>query len=152
MATISVRNGSVRPQRTRDYRTAINGLLTRRSFLLSEKPDTLAADIAAIDRTLQLLGCTVNPDDYMPTRRNQRVFRRGEMLRLIRDVLKDADRPMTSREICLAILPPDFDLSDKKRLYQVTDRVYKVLCRECETGRVHSVTELPVRWCAVIFD
>lgn len=47
------------------------------------------------------------------------------MLRLIRDVLKDADRPMTSREICLAILPPDFDLSDKMRVYQVTDRVRK---------------------------
>ena len=102
--TISVRNGSVRPQRTKDFRIAINGLLTRRSFLLSEKPDTLAADIAAIDRTLQLLGCMVNPDDYMPIRRNQRVFRKGEMLRLIRGVLKDATAPMNSREICLAIL------------------------------------------------
>lgn len=42
-----------------------------------------------------------------------------------REVLKDADRPMSSREICLAILPPDFDLGDKRRVYQVTDRVRK---------------------------
>ena len=114
------------------------GLLTRRSFLLSEKPDTLAADIAAIDRTLQLLGCTVNPDDYMPTRRNQRVFHKGEMLRLIRGVLRGATEPISSRQICLAILPPDFDLSDNRRVNQVTSRVYKVLCRECEAGRVES--------------
>ena len=144
--TISVRNGSVRPQRTKDFRIAINGLLTRRSFLLFEKPDTLAADIAAIDRTLQLLGCMVNPDDYMTTRRNRRIFRKGEMLRLIRGVLKDADRHMTSREICLAILPPDFDLSDKRRVNEATSRAYKVLCREHEAGRVDKVEGLPVRW------
>ena len=148
--TISVRNGSVRPQRTKDFRIAINGLLTRRSFLLSEKPDTLAADIAAIDRTLQLLGCTVNPDDYMPTRRNQRIFRKGEMLRLIRGVLENTDRSMTSREICLAILPPDFDLSDKRRVNEATSRAYKALCRECEAGRVNRVEGWPVRWSVTI--
>ena len=147
--TISVRNGSVRPQRTKDFRIAINGLLTRRSFLLSEKPDTLTADIAAIDRTLQLLGCTVNPDDYMPTRRNQRIFRKGEMLRLIRGVLENTDRSMTSREICLAILPPDFDLSHKRRVNEATSRVYKALCRECEAGRVYRVEGLPVRWVSI---
>ena len=114
--------------------------------MLSEKPDTLAADIAAIDRTLQLLGCMVNPDDYMPTRRNHRIFRKGEMLRLIRGVLKDADKPMTSRQVCLAILPSDFDLSDKRRVNQVTTRVYKVLCRERDAGRVLIIKEHPVRW------
>ena len=144
--TISVRNGAIRVQRTKDFRIAINGLLTRRSFLLFEKPDTLAADIAAIDRTLQLLGCTVNPDDYMPTRRNQRIFRKGEMLRLIRDVLRDATEPMSSRQICLAILPPDFDLSDKRRVNEATSRVYKALCRECEAGRVDRVEGWPLRW------
>ena len=144
--TISVLNGAIRVQRTKDFRIAINGLLTRRSFLLSEKPDTLAADIAAIDRTLQLLGCTVDPDDYMPTRRNQRIFRKGEMLRLIRGVLREATEPMTSREICLAILPPDFDLSDKRRVNQVTDRVYKALCRQRNLSRVLSVKLSPTKW------
>ena len=139
-------NGVIRAQRSKDYSMAINGLMTRRSFLLSEKPDTLAADIAAIDRTLQLLGCTVNPDDYMPTRRNQRVFRKGEMIRLIRGVLREAAEPMSSREVCLAILPPDFDLSDNRRVNEVTGRIYKTLFRECEAGRVDWVEGWPVRW------
>ena len=99
-----------------------------------------------------LLGCTVNPDDYMPTRRNQRIFRKGEMLRLIRGVLKDADRPMTSREICLAILPPDFDLSDKRRVNQVTSRVYKTLCRESASNRVDSYGKRPMMFRFCSFD
>ena len=145
--TISVRpNGAIRTQRTKDYRTTINGLLSRRSFLLTERPDKLTADIAAIDRTLQLFGCNVNPDEYMPIRRNQRIFKRGEMIKLIRAALRDATEPMTSREICLAILPPDFDLSDKGRVNQVTSRVYKTLLRECEAGRVDRVEGWPVRW------
>ena len=68
------------------------------------------------------------------------------MLRLIRGVLKDADRHMSSREICLAILPPDFDLSGKKRVNEATSRVYKTLCREFEAGRVDRVDGWPVRW------
>ena len=81
---------------------AINGLMTRRSFIVTEAPETLADDLAAIDRALVLLGFTDDPYAFMPARRNQRIFHKGEMLRLIRGVLKDADRPMTSREICLA--------------------------------------------------
>ena len=37
--TISVRNGAIRVQRTKDFRIAINGLLTRRSILHSRKLD-----------------------------------------------------------------------------------------------------------------
>ena len=116
-------NGTIRPQRSKDFSMAINGLMTRRSFIITEAPETLKSDLAAIDRSLQLLGFKENPQDFMPTRRNQRVFRRGEMIKLIRVVLRDADRPMTSREICLAILPKDFDRSDKRRVNQVADRV-----------------------------
>ena len=116
-------NGTIRPQRSKDFSMAINGLMTRRSFIITEAPKTLAHDLAAIDRSLQLLGFTENPQNFMPKRRNQRVFRRGEMIKLIRAVLRDADGPMTSREICLAILPKDFDRSDKRRVNQVTDRV-----------------------------
>ena len=129
-------NGKIRAQRSKDYSMAINGLMTRRSFIISEAPDTLGMDLQAIDRSLQLLGFTEDPQAFMPSRKNKRIFRKGEMLRLIRGVLSEATEPMTSREICFAILPPDFDLSDKRRVNQVTDRVYKVLCRECEAGRV----------------
>lgn len=94
-------NGKIRAQRSKDYSMAINGLMTHRSFLISEAPDTLDIDLQAIDRSLQLLGFTEEPQDFMPCRKNKRIFRKGEMLRLIRGVLEVADRPMTSREICL---------------------------------------------------
>ena len=127
-------NGKIRAQRSKDYSMAINGLMTRRSFLISEAPDTLDMDLEAIDHALRLLGFTEDPQAFMPCRKNKRIFAKGEMLRLIRDVLKDADRPMTSREICLAILPPDFDLNDKKRVNQVTGRVRKAHHKMTKAG------------------
>ena len=139
-------NGKIRAQRSKDYSMVINGLMTRRSFLISEAPDTLDMDLEAIDHALRLLGFQEDPQDFMPCRKNKRIFAKGEMLRLIRGVLKDADKPMTSREICLAILPPDFDLNDKRRVNQVTSRVYKALVRECGNGRVDKVEVWPVKW------
>ena len=129
-------NGKVRAQRSKDFRMAINGLMTRRYQIISEAPETLASDLASIDRSLQLLGFTEDPQDFMPRQCNQRVFRKGEMLKAIRDVLRDADRPLSSREICLTILPNTFDKNDTKRVNQVTSRVYKKLCREYDLGRI----------------
>ena len=139
-------NGKIRAQRSKDYSMAINGLMTRRSFLISEAPDTFDADIAAIDRSLRLLGFTEDPQAFMPCRKNKRIFAKGEMLMLIRGVLREATEPMTSREICLAILPSDFDLSGKRRVNQVTSRVYKALVRECGNGRVDKVEGWPAKW------
>ena len=129
---------------------AINGLMTRRYRLITEAPETLASDLESIDRSLQLLGFTEDPQSFMPRQKNKRIFHKGEMLRLIRGVLRGATEPMSSREICLAILPSDFDLSDKRRVNQVTSRVYKVLCRECERGRVSRVERRPVRWSVTV--
>ena len=82
----------------------------------------------------------------MPRQENKRIFAKGEMLKLIRGVLNDADRPMTSREICLAILPDDSDLSDERRVNQATSRVYKSLIREAGLERVEVVMGHPTRW------
>jgi len=82
---------------------AINGLMTRRSFIV-----------------------------------------KGEMLRLIRDVLRGAEGPLSSREITLSILAvKEFDTGDAKRVTQVTSRVYKKLLRECEFGRAQSRGKYP---------
>lgn len=98
-------NGKHRKQRASDYSVTINGLMTRRSLLLTENPDTLADDLAAIDYVLKLCGFIEDPQAYMPARRLKSIFKKGEKLRLIRQVLKQADRPLTSREITIAILP-----------------------------------------------
>jgi len=129
--------GKHRKQRSTDYSVTINGLMTRRSSLLTDKPDTLASDIAAIDYVLKLCGFNEDPQQYMPARRKKQIFSKGEKRRLVRKVLEQADKPLTSREICLAILADkDFDYADKKRLNQTTTGVYIFLCRECKLGRV----------------
>jgi len=62
-------------------------------------------------------------------------------------VLKDADKTLTSREICLAILADkDFDFTDKRRLNQTTTGIYNFLKRECDLGHVTKVSGWPVRW------
>ena len=116
---------------------AINGLMTRRSFIVTEAPETLVNDLAAIDRSLHLLGFIEDPESYMPRQRNKRIFAKGEILRLIRGVLREAKEPLSSREICIAILTAKgFDMSDKRRVNQATSRVYKKLCVEADAGRV----------------
>lgn len=130
-------NGKHRKQRSGDYSVTINGLMTRRSLLLTEKPETLSSDLAAIDYVLKLCGFNEDPQGYMPARRKKSIFKKGEKLRLIRQVLKQADRPLTSREITIAILQgKDFDMSDTRRLKQTVTGIYIVLCRECERGRI----------------
>ena len=121
--------------------------MTRRSLLLTDKPDTLAYDIAAIDYVLKLCGFNEDPQQYMPKLRKRQIFKKGEKRRLIRQVLEQADKPLTSREICLAILSDkDFDFNDKRRLNQTTVGVYNFLKVECELGHVTKVSDWPVRW------
>ena len=140
-------SGTIRPQRSKDFSMAINGLMTRRSFIVTEAPETLTSDLAAIDRSLQLLGFTEDPNSYMPRQRNKRVFAKGEMLRLITGVMREATEPLSSREICITILSAKgFDMSDKRRVNQATSRVYKKLCIEADAGRVKRVDEWPARW------
>ena len=96
--------GKHRKQRATDYSVTINGLMTRRSLLIRDKPDTIASDIAAIDYVLKLCGFNEDPQQYMPKCRKRQIFAKGEKRRLIMQVLENADRPLTSREICIAIL------------------------------------------------
>lgn len=139
--------GKHRKQRATDYSVTINGLMTRRSLLLTDKPDTLASNIAAIDYVLKLCGFNEDPQQYMPERRKKQIFGKGEKRRLVRQVLQQADKPLTSREICLAILEDkDFDLTDKRRLNQTTTGVYIFLRRQHEIGQVDRVEGWPIRW------
>ncbi len=140
-------NGKHRKQRASDYSVTINGLMTRRSLLLRDKPDTLASDIAAIDYVLKLCGFNEDPQDYMPKNRKRQIFAKGEKRRLIMNELKNADKPLSSREICIAILTgKDFDMTDTRRLNQTTVSVYSLLQRECENGRVDRADGFPVMW------
>jgi len=66
----------------------------------------------------------------MPERRKKQIFAKGEKRRLVMQTLRNADKPLTNREICIAILTgKDFDLSDKRRLNQTTTGIYNFLNR-----------------------
>ena len=52
-------------------------------------------------------------------------------------MLREADGPLSSREICLKLLSDKgLDCLDKKTVNQVTSRVYKALMIERESGRL----------------
>lgn len=136
-------NGTLRSQRTKGFELAINALLSKRTYVLEDVKaarvvlDAVEADLAALDHTLGLLGFTEDPAKYMPTRKNRRVFKKGEMVRSALAVLREASAPMSSREICVVLLEAKgIDTSDKRQVNQVTSRVYKALQREAEAGYV----------------
>jgi len=141
-------NGTIRSRRAkgaREFQHTIGGLLTKRSHVvqtLREAEFALAdaqADVAAIDRALKLVGFKDDPRPYMPKRKNRRIFKKGEMLSGAYAVLREADGPLSSREICLKLLSDKgLEALDKKTVNQVTSRVHKALMGEQEAGRVVS--------------
>ena len=128
-----------------EFQHTISGLLTKRSQVVQTLRDAeyaladAQADVDAIDRALKLVGFKDDPRPYMPKRKNRRIFKKGEMLSGAYAVLREADGPLSSREICLKLLSDKgLDALDKKTVNQVTSRVYKALLREKEAGLLHS--------------
>ena len=126
-----------------EFQHTISGLLTKRSQIMQTLRDAefafkdAQADVAALDRSLRLLGFKENPEQYMPKRKNRRIFKKGEMLSGAYALLREADGPLSSREICLKLLSEKgLDCLDKKTINQVTSRVYKALMGEQKAGRV----------------
>ncbi len=123
-----------RPSRTETYEHTISGLLTKRREMISEAEglrDRLAAiknDMAALDRTLASLGFTGDLEAMMPRQRRHVIFGRGELLRAILDELRDAERPLRSREIAQAIVAVQGnDVRDQRLIADLTKRVGKAL-------------------------
>jgi hypothetical protein len=91
--------------RTETFEHAISSLLSKRADLLGEAErlrDRIAAiknDLDALDRTLNTLGYEGDLDAMMPRQKRHVVFGKGELFRSCMDVLRDADGPMTSRQI-----------------------------------------------------
>ena len=126
-----------------EFQHTISGLLTKRSQVVQTLRDAeyaladAQADVDALDRALKLVGFKDDPRPYMPKRKNWRIFKKGEMLSGAYAVLREADGPLSSREICLKLLSDKgLDALDKKTINQVTSRVYKALMIEQEAGRV----------------
>lgn len=125
---------TIKLARTATYEHTISGLLTKRADLFNEAErirDRLAEiknDIGALDRVLGTLGYTGELDAEMPRQKRHVLFGRGELTKAILDVLRDAEKPMATREIARVILAVnEQDPRDRRLLTEHTRRVSKAL-------------------------
>lgn len=93
-------------QRSRGNPIAINALLTHRGKRLRSlrtgdmEADQALADIAAIDRVLRnVLAFEGDIEAVTKDFKRVAIFRRGELLRRVCDVLRAAEGPLTARQI-----------------------------------------------------
>jgi hypothetical protein len=134
---------TIRLARTETYEHTISGLLKKRADLFNEAERTrdrmaeIKNDIGALDRVLGTLGYTGDLDAEMPRQKRQVLFGRGELTRAILDELRDARRPLGSREIAQAMVALNGqDARDRRLLTDVTKRVSKALRGLTDEGAV----------------
>ncbi len=125
---------TIRAARTETFEHTISGLLKKRAMLFNDGQrarDRLAEirnDIQAVDRVLGTLGYTGDLDAEMPRQKREVIFGRGELTRAILDELREAEAPMTSRQIAQAIVAlSGMDARDRRYVSDLTKRVSKAL-------------------------
>ncbi len=140
---------SIRPARTDTFEHTISGLLTKRADLFHEAErirDRLAEiknDVAALDRVLGTLGYTGDLDAAMPRQKREVIFGRGELTRGCVDELRNAEGPLTSRQVAEAILSVSGqDARDRKLMADHTRRVSKALRVLKGEGRVKAAKDM----------
>lgn len=130
------------------YENTVSGLLRKRGELFGEAErlrDRIAEiknDIDALDRTLGSFGYKGDLDAQMPRQKREVIFGQGELTRALMRELRDADGPMTSRELANSVLAlRGDDVRDRRLLTEVTKRVSKALRHQREAGYVRSSTD-----------
>lgn len=119
---------------TDTFEHTISGLLKKRADLFGEAErirDRLAEiknDIGAIDRTLSVLGHEGDLDAAMPRQKREVVFGRGELTRAIFAELRQAEGPLSSRDIARQLIElRGEDARDRRYISDLTKRVSKAL-------------------------
>ena len=86
----------------RDKRSALAGMMNR----LEQELVQHRANLAHLEATMRLFDPDIRPDKIRPRQQRPRNawFRPGECLRLIHDVLREAPRPVTARELAERIM------------------------------------------------
>jgi hypothetical protein len=133
--------------RTETFEHTISGLLSKRADLLGEAEtlrDRLAEirnDIDALDRTLAVLGYDGDLDAQTPRQKRHVLFGRGELSRQVFQVLREAGKPLTSRQIAQEIVSASgMDARDRKFIGDLTKRVGKA-CRQAPEGTVRKAND-----------
>ena len=139
---------TIRPARTETYEHTVSGLLTKRAEVLREadvaayRVAELRNDLAAIDRTLALLGYRGDADAVMPRHQRKRAFGRGVLTRRAFDALRKADGPLSGREVAVAIIEAEgADADDQAFVRETTDSVGRMLRKLRDQGRVRAIKD-----------
>jgi len=118
----------------------ISGLVRKRSEIAGQyqaalkAAEVVKADLAAIDRALELVGYQSNPKD-IPTRgKYKMLFGRGECKKLILDVLRNA--PATDEEVVEHIIQAKSWTVDKELREDILKRVRDAIQRARNTGAI----------------
>lgn len=134
------------------FEHAVSGLLRKRAGLFNEAErlrDRLAEvknDLGAIDRTLGVLGYQGDLDAAMPRQKRQVLFGQGELARSLIRELRDADGPMTSRELAQSIIALKGDDVRDRRWFPKSRGASRNLCGftekqgECDPRSTNSET------------
>lgn len=136
--------GTLETSQQSDKQT-IAGLLATRSKMfneaerLAERIAEIRNDISAVDRVLRAIGCNCDFDKIMPHQKVTRLFGPGELMRASLHEIRNADKPISSRDIARAIVEArGEDVADRKYLTEVTRRISKCLGKERNAGRVNA--------------
>ncbi len=126
----------MKPTRTETFEHTISGLITKRADLFSEAERLrsclaiITNDIAAVDRVLGTLGYAGELDTEMPRRRRPAIFGDKGATRVIMDVLRTAETPLSSRMIARKLMVAcGQDPGDKTAVSDRTNRASRVLRR-----------------------
>jgi len=100
----------------RDKRLEVAGALER----LERQVDQHRADLAHLEATMRLFDPDVEPETVQstPPRRRNDWFRPGECRRRIRHVLRDAARPMKTREVVEGVMAADDDARTRELIHK----------------------------------
>lgn len=141
---------TIKPAATKTFEHTITGLLAKRVDLFNEAlglRDRLAEiknDVAALDRVLGTLGYKGDLEAQMPRQKREALFGRGDLRRTILDELRNALRPLTTREIAEATAAQaGQDPNDRTIMRDMGRRVSSALCVLKQDGAVRSSGERP---------
>jgi hypothetical protein len=110
----------------------LSGLVAKRAELAGEirlaeeRLDQFRADILHLDAAIRIIDPTYHVDAIVPKVRRQRRewFGNGELLRMVLETLRKAPKPLTAREIAVALMGrKGFDASDAATVRLVEKRV-----------------------------
>ena len=88
----------------------ISGLVKVRARLggdlrrIEKQRRELKAKLASVDETLKLIGFQDDPAQIAPRASYTRLFKRGELFRLVADALRTATGPISNREIAAIVV------------------------------------------------